>query len=496
MKNGSGAIVGVGVVVAALGYLGNGHLSRDGGEAPPMAPAASVADVGRSEDAGVGEDPGQVRAGASRVGSTAGTTSSAGRSPAASKDCTPVTVYYGTDRAVDVDEGPGGFHSVWIICGSSVLGFAALAGWLVLRDRRRWALATGTVGIVFAAGLFTVERLQPREVRGIHRSAEGDVRYGRQRGTLQFGSCVVSIPREHAVGQLERPSLLRLELQARSDRHVMLQNVLPCAEAEFYEAVRRRVASSPQRDLFVFVHGYNVTFELAARRTAQIAYDLHFQGAPLFYSWPSQGEPWNYAIDENNVAWTVPHLKQFLENLASHSDAQAINLIAHSMGNRALTQAVRELAADLRVTGKMFQQVILAAPDIDADVFQRDIAPVLTQVSSQVTLYASAHDDALAASRMVHGYRRAGDMNGGALVVPGISTVDVSTVDMSLLGHSYYGSSELILKDLAAVILQARPASQRPWLSPVSTGTAQYWRYEPPAGTTATRAPDHQLTPR
>ena len=227
VNKGSGAVVAVGVVVAALGYLGNGPLSRDGGEAQSVAPAASVADGGRSEDAGVGEVPSEGRAGASRVGSTAGTAANAGRSPAESNDCTRVTVYYGTDRAVDMAEGPSGFHSVWIICGSSVLGFAALAGWLVLRGRRRWALATGAAGIVFAAGLFAVERLQSREVSGIHRSAEGDVRYGRERGTLQFGSCVVSIPREHAVGQLERPSLLRLELQARSDRHVMLQNVLP-----------------------------------------------------------------------------------------------------------------------------------------------------------------------------------------------------------------------------------------------------------------------------
>ena len=303
--------------------------------------------------------------------------------------------------------------SLWVICGSSVLGFAALSGWLVLRSRPRWALATGAVGVVFTAGLFLAGHLESREVLGIHRSAAGDVRYGRERGTLQYGSCVVSIPREHTVGQLERPSLLRLELRARPDRHVMLQQILPCDEAEFYEAVRQRVASAPSRDLFVFVHGYNVSFELAAPHGSDGPRSA-LPGAPLFYSWPSQAEPWNYAIDENNVAWTVPHLKKFLVDLASHSDAQAINLIAHSMGNRALTQAVRELAADLRVTGKMFQQVILAAPDIDADVFERDIAPVLTQLSSQVTLYASAHDDALAASRMVHGYRRAGDMNGAA----------------------------------------------------------------------------------
>ncbi len=37
------------------------------------------------------------------------------------------------------------------------------------------------------------------------------------------------------------------------------------------------------------MHGYNTSFDNALYRTAQIAYDLDFDGATFLYSWPSGG---------------------------------------------------------------------------------------------------------------------------------------------------------------------------------------------------------------
>jgi esterase/lipase superfamily enzyme len=45
------------------------------------------------------------------------------------------------------------------------------------------------------------------------------------------------------------------------------------------------------------VHGFNVSFENALRRTAQIAYDLDFDGAPFLFSWPSRDSLLSYASD-------------------------------------------------------------------------------------------------------------------------------------------------------------------------------------------------------
>jgi esterase/lipase superfamily enzyme len=181
----------------------------------------------------------------------------------------------------------------------------------------------------------------------------------------------------------------------------------------------------------------------------------------------------------------VPHLRQFLLDVTRRSGAKSVNLIAHSMGNRALTAALRELQMQLREEAELFNQIILAAPDIDAGIFRRDLAPALAESAQRVTLYASSNDQALVASKKVHGYARAGDSGEGIVVLPGIETIDVSTLDTSLLGHSYYGSSDPILLDIRQMIQDALPAAQRPFLLPRSYGSLTYWVFE--KARTATR---------
>ncbi|MFM7072979.1 MAG: alpha/beta hydrolase [Planctomycetota bacterium] len=306
--------------------------------------------------------------------------------------------------------------------------------------------------------------------------AAADV-YGNGRGDLEYGECEVTIPRRHEPGMIERPSLWRLEFHESLDRHVVLRTVERRGEDAFFAAVRGRVATSPRSDLFVFIHGYNVSFDMAARRTAQMAHDLKFDGAPIFYSWPSQGGLLKYPVDETNVAWTVPHLKQFLRQLAARSEARAINVIAHSMGNRALASAVRELSLEQPAQQKRFQQIVLAAPDIDAEVFKRDVAPLLASSAEHVTLYASSRDQALAASKLVHGYPRAGDSGSNLLVIPGIDTVDVTEVDTGILGHSYYGNSVPILRDLEQILHGGLTPEKRPWLQTAQRDGQSYWMF-------------------
>src|SRR5690606_3614266 len=93
----------------------------------------------------------------------------------------------------------------------------------------------------------------------------------------------------------------------------------------------------------IFIHGYNVTFRDAARRTAQIAYDLKFSGAPVMFSWPAQGDVEDYTIDENSAAWAESQVTQFLEATALASGARRMHIIAHSMGNRIVTKALERM---------------------------------------------------------------------------------------------------------------------------------------------------------
>jgi esterase/lipase superfamily enzyme len=309
-------------------------------------------------------------------------------------------------------------------------------------------------------------------------SGEGVERmYGGDRGELELGTCEVSVPKDHQVGTLESPSVLRLEFRQDPERHVVLLGVHPQPDREFYADLRKCVEQTARKEAFVFIHGYNVGFEKAVRRTAQIAYDLKFKGAPIVYSWPSQEGLLSYTVDETNVAWTVPHLKDFLLGVAQQSGATSVHLIAHSMGNRALTSALRELALEHKAECPRFHEVVLTAPDIDADVFRRDLAPAIVGMADRVTLYASSNDEALMASRAVHGYRRAGDSGNAMVVVTGVDTVDVSEVDTSLIGHSYYGSNTTVLADLFELVQGSKPPDQRKWLRAMRLGALKYWKF-------------------
>jgi len=305
--------------------------------------------------------------------------------------------------------------------------------------------------------------------------------FGEDRGhELIYGTCEVSIPRGHQPGELESPSILRHFLE-RADRHVVLLGVTRKTPAQAFAEMADKLAGRPQRKAFVFVHGFNTRFEDAARRTAQIYNDVQFDGVPLFYSWPSKGNANDYSYDTNNADQSVAYLKTFLGDLAASGNFESITLIAHSMGNRALTRAFMELASDLpNERLALFNELILAAPDIDADVFRNDIAPALAAAGSPVTLYASAKDLAMVASRQLGGAPRAGDTHQGVVVVKGVETIDATKADTSFwgFGHGYVADSPKILHDLHGLIVSRLRAAQRGNLEEVAAEGGVYWRFK------------------
>ena len=281
--------------------------------------------------------------------------------------------------------------------------------------------------------------------------------YGAGRGqAIQVGFADVSIPRDHRMGHIERPSIWRFQFREDRSRHVVLVGLNEVPLDQFNSELRAHVQKTPGRAAFVFIHGYNVTFHDAALRTGQMAYDLGFDvGAPILYSWPSQGKEVAYAVDETNVDWTVPHLEAFLANVAAQSGAANIHVIAHSMGNRAIVGALRRLTGGSRRLP--LREIVLTAPDIDAEIFRSDIVPEIRRLGGRVTLYASSNDKALQLSKKFHGYQRAGDSTPAIVVAEGLDTVDASAVDTSFVGHSYYGDNRAVLSDLFYLLRNGAP---------------------------------------
>jgi esterase/lipase superfamily enzyme len=317
---------------------------------------------------------------------------------------------------------------------------------------------------------------------GTNRAKAGDgVWYGVDRGGLRFGRCLVTVPTDRRIGTIPRPSIWTL-YREKPDRHYILTNVEESTGKEdFARGLRESIQHYARRQVLVFVHGFNVTFADAVFRTAQIAADLNFHGAPVLFSWPSKGtlHPLGYTHDETQARWALPDLRAFLELIAEQSGADAIHLLAHSMGNRAMTEALCQIAASTAKRSRApFNELMLTAPDIDADTFVRDIAPAMLPASARVTLYASSNDRALAFSKTVHGYPRAGESGEALVLVEGIDTIDVSAVDTNFVGHFYYGDNRSVLSDLFNLI-QGQAAERRFGLRPRKKNDRSYWVFQP-----------------
>lgn len=312
-------------------------------------------------------------------------------------------------------------------------------------------------------------------------SANPKEMYGVGNAELSYGIADVSIPRRHerGSGELESPSIWRLEFREDPERHVVLLAASPMLKNAYFAELANSVAAAKRRSAFVFVHGYNVTFEDAARRTAQISYDVSFDGVPVFYSWPSHGTTAGYPHDEESIQLTMPNLRGFLEGFFDRSGAQDVYLVAHSMGNRALTRVLADLLEARPQVRERLKEIILAAPDINVDIFKQQIYPALAKAARPITLYASSEDVALKASKGFHDFPRLGDSRPAPVLLPGVESIDATGVDVSFLAHSYFAETSAVLYDLRRLIGDGMRAAKRTGLAVVETGPQPYWVFKP-----------------
>ena len=247
--------------------------------------------------------------------------------------------------------------------------------------------------------------------RNLTGSTDPERFYGYQRASTSFGYSDVTIPLNHKMGNLESPLDLVVWKGSPDPKwHIVVSSISSLAAADFFNRLHAQtVDQNRSRQAFVFVHGYATTFHDALRRAAQMKYDLQFPGTAILYSWPSSGDERTYGADEDSIAWSAANMREFLRVVAEKSGAEEIFLIAHSMGTRGLATAISAIAstADRGVSSR-YKQVILAAPDIDRDIFKDQILPAVRTAGMALTVYASDRDKALDLSRIGHSYPRLG----------------------------------------------------------------------------------------
>jgi deoxycytidine triphosphate deaminase len=187
---------------------------------------------------------------------------------------------------------------------------------------------------------------------------------------------------------------------------------------------------------------------------------LVIRGAMTFFSWPSRGKTASYMADEATIEASESAIAQFMSDVATKANAHAVHIIVHSMGNRGVLRAICRITDNAEQLSRVrFKQIILAAPDVDVDVF-RQLCGAYSMVSARTTLYVCAKDRAVEASGWLHQFSRVG-LTPPICVVSGIDTVEVTDVDLTNLGHGYIAEARDVLGDIHDLITHGTAPDRR-----------------------------------
>ena len=312
---------------------------------------------------------------------------------------------------------------------------------------------------------------------GTNRERNTSGKFTSARGrAIQYGRCRVFIPQDRKLGGLGSGFLGRL---LNGDDRVKIKSTEILPSEQFWSDVSNACASLAlgERQALVFLHGYRTKFEDAARRTGQLKADLQHRGPAAFFAWPSHGVEYGYPGDEAAIDGSALAIRPFLTDFAVRSGAEAVHIIAHSMGNRALLRAMDAIARDAASASQIrFGQLILAAPDVDTDLFQ-DLASSYAVIARRSTLYVSENDLAIGASRFAHGAPRVGRAP-PVVVVSGIDTVNVSSVNLGLIGHGYASEMRPVLSDMHELIARDTPPDRRFGLQAAGGPGTEHWTFK------------------
>ncbi len=284
------------------------------------------------------------------------------------------------------------------------------------------------------------------------------VPYGGERGDgLSLDRFVVSIPPDAArqVGEIQWPSSEPAD--PATSFAVVSRTRLGVPEAKAW------LHSGPRRRVLVFVHGFNTRYDEAVFRFAQLVHDSGTDFAPVLFSWPSRGSVWAYAYDRESANWSRDALEEVLAAAAADPNVGEVTVLAHSMGGWLAVEALRQMAIRDRGVPKKIGNLILASPDLDVDIFRRQLAAI--GKTPRVTLFTSRDDKALDLSkRLAGGVDRLGAIDPATepyrsvLEKSGVTVLDLTALRTGDgLNHGKFAQSPEVVKLLGARLIAGQP---------------------------------------
>ncbi|PIO98939.1 Lipoprotein [uncultured Pleomorphomonas sp.] len=273
------------------------------------------------------------------------------------------------------------------------------------------------------------------------RAKTGPAMFNGERSTgLDFADLSISVPPNHTTGDIEWPS----PLPGDPTKQFVARSLAYVDGADAFRArLRARVAALPKgrRAVAVIVHGFNNDFDEAVFRATQIVHDTGFDGVTVLFTWASRGSVFDYVYDRDSATIARDGLEDLLR-IASESGVEDLFVFAHSMGNWATIEALRQakIAGHGDFNGKL-RTVVLAAPDIDVDVFKAEMR-VIGRPKYPFVLFSSSDDQALWLSGLIAGEKpRLGAYTEDkeAIADLGVIVIDISaTAATDSLAHNKF----------------------------------------------------------
>ncbi len=316
---------------------------------------------------------------------------------------------------------------------------------------------TGSVGDVFATGEPKAPLRIPMFVVSTRKGKSGDA--NEMSDGIRESLQTVTVPPGHRAGEVERPSFGSDNPQ----KHFTVSAYRGLNDTDFRAELASHLSGriGSNRDVLLYVHGFNTSYDEARFRLAQVVTDGRFGGVPMLFTWPASGSLFDYEAAKESASASRDALAQLLLQLSDTPDIGRVQIVAHSMGSWLTMEALRQdaIAGRPDLNGRL-GEVMLAAPDIDLTVFRQQIAKLDPQ---HISILVSANDRALSISRRLAGDRpRVGALNPRSeadkaiLDRLGVNVYDLSAESSGFIGHGTYANAPAVIKQIGAQIGEAR----------------------------------------
>lgn len=311
-------------------------------------------------------------------------------------------------------------------------------------------------------------------IKGFGNKFDGQLHLGQAQVTMPY---LVSdlYPEGRKRGVVDHSTRGAPEGKAQTEDFVAITTISKTEMKKSFAASLGQAVLENNDAVLLFIHGFNVDFDSAVVRTAQLAIDLGFDenappdetyyafGQPVLFSWPNGGVPFSYVDDRRLAKKSAAHLNDFLTLLTEKTGTGALNVVVHSMGNRLFVNAITDFAKSYAQSGDgdVVIRIIHAAADVDQKIYDAAMDEIeRTAFEADYTVYASQEDSALETSTHVNALTsffenksgRLGEIGDeGIYVRPTITSIDATGFATDLFGHGYFSNAGNIINDIACI---------------------------------------------